>query len=418
MNIPEQILEMGRRAHRAARSLATLPSNSKNRILTAMALAITQDGVAIVAANTRDMTAGKAAGLGGALLDRLLLDSARLGAMAEGLDRIAELPDPVGELLDSTERPNGLLIRKVRVPLGVVAVIYESRPNVTADAAALCFKAGNAVILRGGTEAHATNTAIWETMVRAGATAGLPSDAIQLVPTTDRAAVGALLELDEHIDLVIPRGGESLIREVAKRSKVPVLKHYKGVCHVYVDRDADLEMARNIIVNAKCQRPGVCNAMETLLVHEAVAPRFLPRAGEALQSRGVEIRGDEHTCRILTDVKPATKADWSEEYLDLILSVRIVTSLDAAIEHIERYGTHHSDVIVTDDEDAARRFTGQVNSATVYVNASSRFTDGAEFGMGAEIGISTGKLHARGPCGLPELTTYKYVIAGSGQVRQ
>ena len=418
MNIPEQILEMGRRAHRAARDLATLPSNSKNRILTAMAVAITQDGDAIIAANTRDMTAGKAAGLGGALLDRLLLDSARLGAMAEGLDRITQLPDPVGELLGSTERPNGLLIRKVRVPLGVVAVIYESRPNVTADAAALCFKAGNAVILRGGTEAHATNTAIWEAMVRAGETAGLPSDAIQLVPTTDRAAVGALLELDEHIDLVIPRGGESLIREVAKRSKVPVLKHYKGVCHVYVDRDADLEMARNIIVNAKCQRPGVCNAMETMLVHEAVAQGFLPQAGEELKSRGVEIRGDEHTCRLLTDVKPATKADWSEEYLDLILSVRIVPSLDAAIEHIERYGTHHSDVIVTDDEDAARLFTGQVNSATVYVNASSRFTDGAEFGMGAEIGISTGKLHARGPCGLPELTTYKYVISGSGQVRQ
>lgn len=418
MNIPEQILEMGRRAHRAARTLATLPSNSKNRILTAMADAITKDGDAIIAANTRDMTAGKAAGLGGALLDRLLLDSARLGALTEGLDRIVQLPDPVGEQLHCTKRPNGLLIRKVRVPLGVVAVIYESRPNVTADAAALCFKAGNAVILRGGTEAHATNTAIWEAMVRAGTTAGLPPDAIQLVPTTDRAAVVALLELDEHIDLIIPRGGESLIRTVAERSKVPVLKHYKGVCHVYVDRDADLEMARNIIVNAKCQRPGVCNAMETLLVHEEVAPRFLPRAGEALQSRGVEIRGDERTCRILTDAKRATKADWSQEYLDLILSVGIVTSLDAAIDHIERYGTHHSDVIVTDDEEAARRFTDQVNSATVYVNASSRFTDGVEFGMGAEIGISTGKLHARGPCGLPELTTYKYVIVGSGQVRQ
>ena len=338
--------------------------------------------------------------------------------MAQGMREVARLRDPIGEEMSVTRRPNGLVIRKVRVPLGVLAVIYESRPNVTADAAGLCFKASNAVILRGGSEALASNTAILDAMLAAGASAGLPEDAIQLVPTTDRAAVHALLQMDQYLDLVIPRGGESLIRAVAQQSKVPVLKHYKGVCHVYVDRAADLDMAMSIALNAKCQRPGVCNAMETLLVHEAVADEFLPRVGEALVAKGVEIRGDAHTCRLIPQAGPATESDWSEEYLDLILAVRVVGDLAAAVAHIERYGTHHSDVIVTADDDGAQRFTHEVDSATVYVNASSRFTDGYEFGLGAEIGISTGKLHARGPCGLEELTTYKYIIQGTGQIRQ
>jgi glutamate-5-semialdehyde dehydrogenase len=296
-------------------------------------------------------------------------------------------------------------------------MIYEARPNVTADAAGLCLKAGNAVILRGGSEAHASNTAIVEALDEGARSAGLPASAIQLVPTTDRDAVAALLRMDEHIDLVIPRGGESLIRAVAEQSRVPVLKHYKGVCHVYVDKAADLEMALRIVINAKCQRPGVCNAMECLLVHQAVADPFLPRAARALLEQRVEIRGDAETRRLVPQAVAATEADWSTEYLDLILSCRVVPDLDAAIEHIERYGTHHSDVIVTADPDAARRFTREVDSAAVYVNASSRFTDGAEFGLGAEIGISTDKLHARGPCGLEALTTYKYVIEGNGQVR-
>ena len=418
MNVGEQILELGRRAATAARGLTALDTAAKNRILDAMADAITAEAVSIESANARDMAAAADAGLSDAMLDRLRLDPARIDAMVAGVRQVRALPDPVGEQLSEITRPNGLIIRKVRVPLGVIAVIYESRPNVTADAATLCFKASNAVILRGGSEARHSNAAIGETMVAAGRQAGLPEGSIQMVPTTDRAAVTALLEMDEHLDLVIPRGGESLIRAVAEQSRVPVLKHYKGVCHVYVDRDADLDMALKIAVNAKCQRPGVCNAMETLLVHEAVADAFLPKVGTALGSRGVEIRGDERTRRILTDARPATEADWLEEYLDLILAVRVVADLDAAIDHIERFGTHHSDVIVTSDAQTARRFTTEVDSAAVFVNASSRFTDGAVFGMGAEIGISTDKLHARGPCGLQELTTYKYVIEGTGQIRE
>ncbi len=418
MNIHDQILEMSRRAAAAARGLTALDTTGKNRILEAMSEGIASSGEKIATANARDVAAAKAAGLSPAVLDRLLLDPQRIEAMAQGMREVARLRDPIGEEMSVTRRPNGLVIRKVRVPLGVLAVIYESRPNVTADAAGLCFKASNAVILRGGSEALASNTAILDAMLAAGASAGLPENAIQLVPTTDRAAVHALLQMDQYLDLVIPRGGESLIRAVAQQSKVPVLKHYKGVCHVYVDRAADLHMAMSIALNAKCQRPGVCNAMETLLVHEAVADEFLPPVGEALVAKGVEIRGDAHTCRLIPQAGPATESDWSEEYLDLILAVRVVGDLAAAIAHIERYGTHHSDVIVTADDDGAQRFTHDVDSATVYVNASSRFTDGYEFGLGAEIGISTGKLHARGPCGLEELTTYKYIIQGTGQIRQ
>ena len=379
-----------------------------------MATAVIESQNSILAANTRDCESAKAAGLSAALIDRLLLDPSRIEAMADGPRQVAALPDPFRVDLAVVRRPNGLTIRKVRVPLGVVAVIYESRPNVTADAAAVCFKAGNAIILRGGSEAAASNAAIREAMT---AVVGLPADAIQMVPTTDRAAVRALLGLDQMIDLVIPRGGESLIRAVAEQSRIPVLKHYRGVCHVYVDCAADLDMALAIAVDAKCRRPGVCNAMETLLVHEAVAEAFLPRLADTMDAEGVELRGDERTRGLVPMALPASEGDWSEEYLDLILAVRVVGDLEAAMKHIDDYGTRHSDVIVTADRAAARRFTTEVDSAAVYVNASCRFTDGAEFGFGAEIGISTDKLHARGPCGVEAMTTYKYVIEGNGQVR-
>lgn len=409
---------MGQQAQLASRKLATLDTATKNSVLIAMADGITNSLDDIKSANALDLEAGRAAGLTDAMLDRLALDDDRINAMAEGLKQIAELPDPVGQELSVNNRPNGLTIHKVRVGLGVIAVIYESRPNVTADAAGLCFKAGSAVILRGGSEAQHSNAVIFNAMQSAGISAGLPEHAIQLIDTTDRAAVHELLKLDKFVDLVIPRGGESLIRAVAEHSKVPVLKHYKGVCHVYVDREADLDMASEIVINAKCQRPGVCNAAETLLVHEDIAQQFLPRITKELLSHNVELRGDEQTQQIAEEVKPATEEDWTTEYLDLILSIRVVENLTAAIEHINNYGSHHSDVIVTADEDAASQFTRDVDSATVYINASSRFTDGFEFGMGAEIGISTDKFHARGPCGLEELTTYKYIIKGSGQIRK
>ena len=418
MSIDDQILEMGRRAASAASRSAALPGDTRKRILEAMAGSIAAGRGSIQDANERDVKAAAAAELSAAVLDRLRLDPDRIEAMAEGLRQVARLPDPLGRELKTVTRPNGLVITKVSVPLGAVAVIYESRPNVTADAAGLCFMAGNAVILRGGSEAIESNTAILEAMLSGGVPAGLPADAIQLVRTTERAAVRALLRMDEHLELVIPRGGESLIQMVTETSRVPVLKHYKGVCHVFVDRAADLNVALSIAVNAKCQRPGVCNAMETLLVHEAVAEHYLPNVCQALRGEGVEIRGDARTCRLVPDALPATEQDWHEEYLDLILSVRVVAGVDEAIAHIERYGTHHSDVIVTADEAAGERFAQAVDSAVVYINASSRFTDGAEFGLGAEIGISTGKLHARGPCGLEELTSYKYVVRGTGQIRR
>jgi len=405
---------MGRRARSAAPRVAGLDTDTRNGVLDAMAASLIESRDAIAAANTRDCVSARATGLSAALIDRLLLDASRIEAMADGLRQVAAQPDPLGVDLAVMRRPNGLIIRKVRVPLGVIAVIYESRPNVTADAAAVCFKAGNAIILRGGSEAAASNAAICEAMT---AVVGLPADAIQMIPTTDRAAVRSLLGLDQMIDLVIPRGGESLIRAVAEQSRIPVLKHYKGVCHVYVDRAADLDMALAIAVDAKCGRPGVCNAMETLLVHEAVAEAFLPRLADAMDAGGVELRGDERTRALVPKASPASESDWYEEYLDLILAVRVVADIEAAMRHIDQYGTRHSDVIVTADSEAALRFTTEVDSAAVYVNASSRFTDGAEFGLGAEIGISTDKLHARGPCGVEEMTTYKYVIEGNGQVR-
>ena len=418
MSLHDDMLAMGDRAVAASRALAQLSSRRKNSILEAMASEIESRREAIQAANARDMEAGRAAGLSNALLDRLLLNDARIEGMVKGLRNVVVLKDPVGARISRWIRPNGLVIQKVRVPIGVIAIIYESRPNVTADSAGLCIKTGNAVILRGGKEAVHSNAAIASAMQEGGAKKGLPADAIQLVQTTDREAVRELVQMEGRVDLAIPRGGEGLIRAVAEQARVPVIKHYKGICHVYVDESADAEMALNIIENAKCQRPGVCNAIEKVLVHENIAAAFLPRMAERLTARKVELRGDAASRAIVPAMKEAVESDWTEEYLDLVLAVRVVASAKAAADHINRYGSHHSDAIVAQAEAAQKLFAQEVDSATVYVNASTRFTDGAEFGMGAEIGISTDKLHARGPMGLEELTTYKYVILGNGQVRE
>jgi len=346
------------------------------------------------------------------------LDAARLRAMAEGVRQVASLPEPCGEIIREWTRPNGMTITKIRVPIGVVGIIYESRPNVTADAAVLCVKSGNACILRGGKEAIHSNAAIARALSAGAVTAGLSADVTQLVPFTDRDGVRLLAQMDRYLDVIVPRGGHALIEAVVEHARMPVIKHYHGVCHVYVDQNADLAMAESIAVNAKCQRPGVCNAMETLLVHRDVAEKFLPSVAKALREGGVELRGDQRTCEVLVaGVKAATEEDWTTEYLDLILSIRVVDSLEAAIDHIEHYGSHHSDAIVTADEAAARKFLAAVDSAAVLWNVSTRFSDGGEFGFGAEIGISTDKLHARGPMGLEELTTYKYLVKGNGQVR-
>jgi glutamate-5-semialdehyde dehydrogenase len=389
----------------------------KNQWLHEVATALEDRLARLLDANARDLQAARESGLTGATLDRLRLTPERIRAAAAGVREVAALPDPIGRVLDSSVRPNGLQVHKVGVPLGVILFIFESRPNVTVDAAALCLKSGNAIILRGGKEALHSNTALCEVLQECLCKVGLPRQAVQLVETADRAAVGHLLQLSTWIDLVIPRGGEGLIRRVAEEAQMPVLKHYKGNCHVYVDRAADLDMAERIVVNAKCQRPGVCNAAESLLIHVSVAPVFLPRIARALRERGVELRGCEATREFVPEVKPATNEDYAEEYLDLILSVKVMESLEAAIEHINRIGSQHSDAIVTNDLVAARRFTAAVDSAAVLVNASTRFHDGFEFGLGAEIGISTDKLHARGPCGLQELTSYKYIVYGEGQVR-
>ena len=417
MNLHEQMLDMGDRAVRAARELAKLSARRKNSILEAMAAELDARRDALKAANAEDMAAGRQAGLSAALLDRLLLTDARLDSMIKGLRSVVALKDPVGAKISRWIRPNGLVIQKVRVPIGVIAILYEARPNVTADAASLCFKTSNAVILRGGKEAQRSNAAIAAAMQEGGVKKGLPADAIQLVATTDRDAVRELVQLEGRVDLVIPRGGEGLNRAVVEQARVPVIKHYKGVCHVYVDESADADMALSIIENAKCQRPGVCNAIEKVLVHEKIAAAFLPRMAERLRARGVELRGDAAARALVPDLKEAVESDWSAEYLDLILAVRVVPDTAAAAAHINTYGSHHSDAIIASQEAAQKLFTQEVDSATVYVNASTRFTDGAEFGMGAEIGISTDKLHARGPMGLEELTTYKYIIQGSGQVR-
>lgn len=417
MNLHEEITAMADRAVKASRALARLTSRKKNAMLEAMAEELDQRREAIKAANQLDMEAGRAAGLSAAMLDRLLLNDARIDAMIKGIHDIVVLQDPVGEQISQWTRPNGLEIVKVRVPIGVIAIIYESRPNVTCDSSVLCFKTSNAVIMRGGKEAIHSNAAIAAALQEGGAKKGMPPDAIQLVTTTDRDAIRELVQMTGKVDLAIPRGGEGLINAVTEHARVPVIKHYKGLCSVYVDSDADLEKALNITENAKCQRPGVCNAIETLLVHEKIAATFLPALVERLAERGVELRGDEKARAIVPSMNPASDADWDTEYLDLILAVRVVGSIDEAITHIDNHGSHHSDAIITENKNHEKTFTQQVDSAAVYVNASTRFTDGAEFGMGAEIGISTDKLHARGPMGLEELTTYKYVIHGTGQTR-
>jgi glutamate-5-semialdehyde dehydrogenase len=409
--------DLARRAKAASEELAAARAAEKNAWLFAAADSLEKHTADLLAANAEDVKAAPGYGLSAAMIDRLTLTPTRIKGMADGLRQVAALPDPVGEVREGGTRPNGLQVLKVGVPLGVVFFLYESRPNVTADAAGLCVKSGNAVILRGGKEAAHSNTALHRLLAGLLPAHKLPADAVQVVPTTDRAAIGHLLKLNEFIDLTIPRGGESLIRRVAAEATMPVLKHYLGNCHVYVDASADLDMAERIVVNAKCQRPGVCNAAETLLVHEAVAEAFLPRMGAALAERKVELRGCDQTRRLLPSAKPTTEEDWGTEYADLILAVKVVPALDAAIGHINRYGSKHTDAIVTKDVSASRRFAQRVDSAAVVVNASTRFNDGFELGLGAEIGISTDKFHARGPCGLRELTTYKYIVTGDGHVR-
>jgi len=423
MTLTEQMTLLGKQARAASRDLARLTTAQKNDCLLAMAEALEKNASAIKAANDLDMSASAAAGLTSAMLDRLKLDDKRIAGMARGLREVASLPDPVGRLLDERLRPNGLKLRKIATPIGVVVIIYESRPNVTADAASLCFKTGNATILRGGKEAIHSNQIIAQTMVAAARQRlpSFPEHAIQVVPTTDREAIKELLSLTQYIDLCMPRGGEGLIRAVTECSKVPVIKHYKGVCHVFVDRDADLAMAESIVMNAKVQRPAVCNAMETLLVDQPIAEKFLPAIGAKLAENNVEVRADADGLRLLksqiSKLKPATEQDWSTEYNDYILNVRVVDGVSAAIDHINHYGSAHSDSIVTRNEARAQCFLHEIDSAAVYWNASTRFTDGGEFGMGAEIGISTDKVGARGPMGLDELTTYKWLGLGTGQIR-
>lgn len=409
--------DMAERAKVASRHLAASRTVAKNRWLMWAAKSLEESVPEILDANAKDISAAPDYGLNAAAVDRLRLTEGGIKKAADGLRQVAALPDPVGEVREGGTRPNGLQVLKIGVPLGVVFFIYESRPNVTIDAAALCVKSGNAVILRGGKEAIHSNTALHRVLSKGLNPSGLPDDAVQLVPTTDRAAVGHLLKHGDLIDLAIPRGGESLIRRVVSEATMPVLKHFNGNCHVYVDRAANLDHAERIVVNSKCQRPGVCNAAESLLVHADIADAFLPRIGHALTLRRVELRGCDETRRRLPDITPATANDHAAEFLDLVISVKVVPSLDAAIDHINRYGSKHTDAIVTTDTEAAARFTQLVDSAAVMVNASTRFNDGSELGLGAEIGISTDKFHARGPCGLRELTTYKYVVTGHGDVR-
>lgn len=416
MNKP--IANLARRAKAAAAQLADIPGRARARALRAAADAIEASAAAIREANARDIAAATERGLKPSLIDRLTLTDARIAAMADGLRQVAALPDPLARRLATIRRPNGLVIRKVPVPIGVIAIIFESRPNVSADAAALCIKSGNAAILRGGKEALASNCAIVDAMAGAMAAAGIPGDAVQLVRTTDHADVRELVKMEGLVDLVIPRGGESLVRAVMENARVPVLKHYNGICHIYVDRDADLAQALEIIRNAKCQRPGTCNAVEKVLVHQAVAKRFIPRLAAACEKWGVEIAADGRARAIVPSLAAATDADWTAEYLALKLTLGVVGSVGDAIAHINRFGSHHSDAILSRDAAAIAEFQRRVDSAAVYANASTRFTDGGEFGFGCEMGISTDRLHARGPVGIRELTTYKYVIDGNGQIRK
>jgi glutamate-5-semialdehyde dehydrogenase len=412
------MLALGRRARAAAQRLANATTEEKNAALAAMATALRRSEAAILAANAVDLSTARASGATEAFVDRLTLTSARIEAMARGIEEIAALPDPVGAVIAAWDRPNGLHIERVRTPLGVVGIVYESRPNVTADAGALCLKAGNAAILRGGSDSFHSSAAIHKCLVEGLTAAGLPEAAIQTVPTRDRDAVGHMLAgLDGTLDVIVPRGGKSLVERVQKEARVPVFAHLEGVCHVYVDRAADLEMAKSIVVNAKMRRVGVCGAAETLLVDKAAAATHVRPLVEALQEAGCAVRGDKATRELASGVAPTTEADWPTEYLDAIIAVKVVEGVDEAIAHIERYGSHHTDAIVTDDRDTAERFLAEVDSAIVLHNASTQFADGGEFGMGAEIGIATGKMHARGPVGVEQLTSFKYRVRGTGQVR-
>ncbi len=418
MDLAAMVKEQAQAAKAASRKLAVLARPVKDKALRAMAQALEDETAAVLAANAEDLREAEAKGTKRSFLDRLMLNEERLAAMADGLRQTAALPDPIGEGLSETVRPNGLEIRRVRVPIGVIGIIYEARPNVTADAAALCLKSGNAVLLRGGSEAIRSNRAVIGLLSAAAYRAGVPEGAIQFIDSTDRQAVEAMMHLDGLLDVIIPRGGAGLIQRVLHESTVPVIETGAGVCHTYVDDDADFVMAARIAVNAKTSRPAVCNAMETLLVHRDAAPVFLPRLAAEMAEKGVELRGCDAARAIVPSMRRATEEDWAAEYDDLILAVRVVDSLDAAIEHINRYNTGHSETIVTNRLESARRFQREVDAAAVYVNASTRFTDGFEFGFGAEIGISTQKLHARGPMGLNELTSSKYLIMGQGQIRK
>jgi len=417
VDIKSYMLEVGRRARTASRELARADTATKNRVLLAAAKAVRRDAKKLLAANADDVKGARVAGKDAAFIDRLTLTDKSIESMAEGLEQVAKLSDPVGEISELREQPSGIRVGRMRVPLGVIGIIYESRPNVTADAAALCLKAGNACILRGGSEAVRSNRAIAACVHDGLRSGGLPEAAVQVVETADRAAVGMLLSMNEYVDIIVPRGGKDLIERVMRESRIPMIKHLDGVCHVYIDERADIDKAIRIADNAKTQRYGVCNAMETLLVNEAIAPKVLPKLAKIYIDKGVELRGDEGARKLVPQMKPATEEDWYAEYLAPILAVRLVRDLDAAIEHIGRYGSQHTDAIVTEDEARAKRFLREVDSSSVLVNVSTRFADGFEYGLGAEVGISTDKLHARGPVGLEGLTSQKYVVFGSGQIR-
>ena len=416
--IKDKITKMGSDALTASRALANLTTDQKNKILLAMADGILSDADQIISANAIDLDNAVNNNLTNSMIDRLRLDQKRIEAIADGIRQVATLPDPVGEIMDEWERPNGIKIKQIRVPIGIIGIIYESRPNVTSDAAVLCLKTGNATILRGGKESINSNIAISDSLQNAGEKAGLPENSIQLIPFTDRESVKHLAEMDEYLDLIIPRGGAGLIEAVVSMARMPVIKHYDGICHTYVDSECDLEMASNVVMDAKTQKPSVCNALETLLVSEKIADTFLPAIGTLLSEQQVEIRADDFSRNLLgvdsVEVKPD---DWKTEYLDLIVSIKVVSDVNEAIDHINHYGSHHSDCIITESETNANQFMNNVDSATVFWNVSTRFSDGEEFGFGAEIGISTDKLHARGPMALRELTSYKYLISGKGQTK-
>jgi glutamate-5-semialdehyde dehydrogenase len=418
MSTKQQITMMAKKAYQASFKMAVLSAKKKNKALMAMADALEKASGRIIRENKKDINLAKCSGRGSAFIGRLVLDKAKVKKMAQSIREVARLKDPVGEVLKKWKRPNGMRIQKVRVPIGVIGIIYESRPDVTSDCASLCIKSGNSVILRGGKEALRSNIAIFDAINKAAGRSGLPEGAVNLVKTTEHKLVRQMLELHEYINLIIPRGGEGLIRNVVAHSKIPVIKHYKGVCHTFVDKYADLKMAQKICFNAKVQRPETCNAMETLLVHQAVARKFLPAMIDRLKKAGVDIKGCPGTKKIVKGIKKAGEADWNTEYLDMILSVRVVKDIDQAIEHVNKYGTKHSDAIITRSRKNAAKFLDEVDSSAVYVNASTRLTDGGQFGFGAEIGISTDKLHARGPMALEELCSYKYQVSGSGQIRK